>query len=241
MEEPISEIDPIQPDPLLKPGAFIDPNPSSNGKKSSKRKSTSTVDSAALDTSQPSDQKNGVTSNGKKSSSTVDPDSASVDASQPSDQKGEIPATPRPDWLPSGWTFVERVRASGASAGSRDKYYVDPVTQRRFRSKKEVLYFIETGMMKKKKNDSDADATPGTDSAATPKRKKFETKAKDSLKNFNFDDVPAKVKWELTDIYEGTWRPLSNGVDRVPESSKQEWSAAFTYLTLQNAGRATFI
>lgn len=137
MEEPISEIDPIQPDPLLKPGAFIDPNPSSNGKKSSKRKSTSTVDSAALDTSQPSDQKNGVTSNGKKSSSTVDPDSASVDASQPSDQKGEIPATPRPDWLPSGWTFVERVRASGASAGSRDKVFKDLILNFK------IFYFLK--------------------------------------------------------------------------------------------------
>jgi len=70
----------------------------------------------------------------------------------------------------------------------------------------------------------------------TLKKKKSEMNAKDMVKCFNFDDVPAKVKWELTDVYEGTWRPLLNGVDRVPESTEQEWFAAFTYLTLQNSG-----
>lgn len=74
--------------------------------------------------------------------------------------------------------------------------------------------------------------------SATPKRKKSEPKVKVSLKNFNFDDIPAKVKWVLTDIYEGSWRPLTNGVDRVPESAKQEWTAAYTYLTIQNGGKA---
>ncbi|KAL2898984.1 Methyl-CpG-binding domain-containing protein 5 [Bienertia sinuspersici] len=116
------------------------------------------------------------------------------------------------------------------------QYYLELATQRRFRSKKEVLYYLETGSTKKRKNaDSDADTTPTTESAAG-KKKKSEGKAKKSLKNFNFDDVPAKVKWVLSDIYEGTWRPLMNGADRVAESAKQEWTAAFTFLTLQNDG-----
>ncbi|CAM6124670.1 unnamed protein product [Calypogeia fissa] len=46
-----------------------------------------------------------------------------------------------PPWLPEGWTAVLRTRESG----SKDKYYVDPVSQRRFRSKTEVNYFLQTG------------------------------------------------------------------------------------------------
>ncbi|KAL3696374.1 hypothetical protein R1sor_010450 [Riccia sorocarpa] len=46
-----------------------------------------------------------------------------------------------PAWLPEGWTAVLRTRESG----SKDKYYVDPVSQRRFRSKTEVNYYLQTG------------------------------------------------------------------------------------------------
>ncbi|KAK9727242.1 hypothetical protein RND81_05G267800 [Saponaria officinalis] len=203
--------DPVQPDPLLKPGAFIDPTPASNGNGTPKPRPN------ALAASQPSDQKPGS--------------SGPIDVTDHAN---------RPDWLPSGWVFKETLRTSGASAGSKDKYFIDP-TGRRFRSKKEVFNFIETGATPKKRRGTDSDATttditPRVESE-TPKRKKVEAKAKVSMKNFNFDDVPDKVKWEMTDVYEGTWRPLINGVERVPESSKQEWTAAFTYLTLQNGSR----
>lgn len=202
-EEELQNMDHVATDPLLKPGAFIDPNPSLNG-------------------------------NSKPESSSDRPETP-----QPSHLKGgsDPPLGDRPDWLPPGWTFVERVRSSGASAGSRDKYFMDPVTNRRFRSKKEVLLYLETGTVAfKKKKNSDTDGTPQS-SGPTPKRKKSEPEVKDITKYFNFDGVPAKVKWELSDVYEGSWRPLINGVDRVPESTKQDWVAAFTYLTLQNGGR----
>ncbi|XP_074289950.1 methyl-CpG-binding domain-containing protein 5-like [Silene latifolia] len=209
--------DSIQSDPLLQAGAFIDPTPTptSNGNGTKKLKTE-----AVETTPQGSDQKSGL-------SSSAGP----VDVT---DQAN------RPDWLPPGWLFKETLRTSGASAGSKDKYFIDPASNRRFRSKKEVFQYLETGTtpkQKRKNADSDAENTQGAlQVTETPnKRKKSEAKAKVSMKNFNFDEVPDKVKWDLIDVFEGTWRPLINGVERVPESSKQEWTAAFTYLTLQNA------
>ncbi|KAH9627525.1 hypothetical protein KSS87_016239 [Heliosperma pusillum] len=219
MDDP-NNFDPVQTDPLLQAGAFIDPTPTetptSNGNGTKKQKTD------AVETSpQPSDQKSG------SSSASAGP----VDVTDPAN---------RPDWLPSEWLFRETLRTSGASAGSKDKYFIDPATNRRFRSKKEVFQYLETGTtpkQKRKNADSDAENTQvALQVTETPnKRKKSEAKAKVSMKNFNFDEVPDKVKWDLIDVFEGTWRPLINGVERVPESSKQEWTAAFTYLTLQNA------
>ncbi|KAK8536144.1 hypothetical protein V6N13_009522 [Hibiscus sabdariffa] len=45
----------------------------------------------------------------------------------------------------------DRVRSSGATAGLVDKYYVDPSSGRKFRSRKEVLYYLETGTSQPKK------------------------------------------------------------------------------------------
>lgn len=44
-----------------------------------------------------------------------------------------------PDWLPKGWLTEVRIRETG----HKDKYYNDPVTLRHFRSRKEVLNFLE--------------------------------------------------------------------------------------------------
>ncbi|XP_021716146.1 methyl-CpG-binding domain-containing protein 6-like [Chenopodium quinoa] len=215
----------FEPDPLLQSGAFIDPNPiSSNGV------IPPTVDPVAVESPAqiPDEKGGGATSNGSKKKSGKK--TAAGDESQPSD----CTIVPNPDWLSSDWVVQERVRNSGASKGSRDKYYIEKATKVRLRSKKEVLNYIQTGSSTKRKNKTDdANGSPVPDSA-TPKRKKAESKAKVSWKNFNFHDAPAKVKWVLSDIYEGTWRPLTNSVERVPESAKQEWSAAFTYLSLPN-------
>ncbi|KAJ7533701.1 hypothetical protein O6H91_13G060500 [Diphasiastrum complanatum] len=50
-----------------------------------------------------------------------------------------------PDWLPDGWTTEIRIRELGNTAGTKDKYYVDPSNGRRFRSKKEVMEYLQTG------------------------------------------------------------------------------------------------
>ncbi|KAF3566696.1 hypothetical protein DY000_02017931, partial [Brassica cretica] len=62
------------------------------------------------------------------------------------------------NWLPPGWRVEDKVRTSGATAGSVDKvcislllrfYYYEPITGRKFRSRTEVLYYLEHGTSKK--------------------------------------------------------------------------------------------
>eukprot|EP00250_Pteridium_aquilinum_P003204 c13523_g1_i1 orf=1312-3105(-) len=52
-----------------------------------------------------------------------------------------------PDWLPKGWITELKTRSTGGSAGSKDKYYYDPVSNRRCRSQKEVFSLLETGKL----------------------------------------------------------------------------------------------
>ncbi|XP_052187548.1 methyl-CpG-binding domain-containing protein 6-like isoform X4 [Diospyros lotus] len=62
-----------------------------------------------------------------------------------------------PSWLPDGWQVLTKVRANGATAGLTDKYYVDPLSGFRFRSKKEVEYYLQTGTKRKKASVTDSD------------------------------------------------------------------------------------
>lgn len=131
----------------------------------------------------------------------------------------------------------DRVRSSGATAGTKDRYYFDPVSSRKFRSKKEVLYFLETGSRKKSKKQaesSDADATP-MDSSGEQKQN-ASTSTKGSALNFNFSSVPEKVQWVLADSSGESWNAFI-GDKQVPESSKRDWLAAFTFLASRDRGR----
>lgn len=84
-----------------------------------------------------------------------------------------------------GWRTEIRYRESGATAGSKDKYYVEEATGYRFRSKPEVKKYIETGKKPKPKSkllgsvkDEASAAPPSTNSLifktpdlnATPQR-----------------------------------------------------------------------
>ncbi|GMH12277.1 hypothetical protein Nepgr_014118 [Nepenthes gracilis] len=155
-----------------------------------------------------------------------------------SEPAGDPSLSDVPDWLPQGWRVESRARSSGASAGTKDKYYVDPILNCRFRLTKEVLFFLETGQKKRRTANSNGD-TLSANNSRSQKQKKFGSKVAALVENFNFEDVPAKVKWAMTDVLEGSWRPLLGGVKRVAETAKQEWAAAFTYLSLQNGGGAT--
>ncbi|XP_004294545.1 PREDICTED: methyl-CpG-binding domain-containing protein 5-like [Fragaria vesca subsp. vesca] len=135
------------------------------------------------------------------------------------------------DWLPAGWRVEYKVRSSGATAGSTDRYYHDPVSGRRFRSKKEVLHFLETGTPKKNTN---SDKTT-VESSASKRQRKSSTKPSPAV-NFDFFDVPAKVEWVLTDSSQWTWTPFI-GDQKVPESTAKEWATAFTVFTSSNSGR----
>ncbi|KAK8637569.1 hypothetical protein V6N13_136045 [Hibiscus sabdariffa] len=79
-------------------------------------------------------------------------------------------------WLPPGWLIEDRVRSSGATAGLVDRYYFEPSSGRRFRSKKEVLYFLETGSPPpKRKKGSEGSSSEGLSTGNSPgnKKKKF--------------------------------------------------------------------
>ncbi|KAJ8558435.1 hypothetical protein K7X08_005201 [Anisodus acutangulus] len=137
----------------------------------------------------------------------------------------------RPSWLPESWKFETKVRASGATAGTVDRYYYEPVSGRKFRSKNEVLYFLETGG-KRKKGTPGGDATlllqPSETTPSSKKQKKSGSKAK-KITSFYFDSAnpPQSVCWVQTDSSADTWAPSCNG-SMVPGSRKQEWDAVFS-------------
>ncbi|CAA0841323.1 Methyl-CpG-binding domain-containing protein 5 [Striga hermonthica] len=85
----------------------------------------------------------------------------------------------RPSWLPEGWEMSLRVRASGNSAGFIDRYYIEPTGQRKFRSKNEVLHFLETGSKKKKRPTSATAAAPSESPAKQNKSGKRGKKSGD--------------------------------------------------------------
>ncbi|NP_001316316.1 methyl-CpG-binding domain-containing protein 5 [Solanum lycopersicum] len=136
----------------------------------------------------------------------------------------------RPTWLPESWRFEAKVRTSGATAGTVDRYYYEPVTGSKFRSKTEVLYFLETGGKRKKAitgtTGSGTDATP-SETPPIKKQKKSISKTK-KVTSFYFDsgNPPQSVCWVQTDTSADTWTPSCNG-SVVPGTRKQEWDAVF--------------
>ncbi|GAB2235032.1 hypothetical protein Droror1_Dr00004309 [Drosera rotundifolia] len=142
----------LPPDPLLKPGAFIEPETRP----------------------EPDDDDAPVAAEPL----SVNRPSTLVHYSDPG-ENGDA-AVDVPDWLPIGWLMESRVRVSGASAGHRDKYYVHEESGRRCRSKKEVMSFLETGQTKKRVADS-AGGTPAENGSSGKKPRKSATKGHGSL------------------------------------------------------------
>ncbi|KAF8397486.1 hypothetical protein HHK36_016403 [Tetracentron sinense] len=144
-----------------------------------------------------------------------------------------------PDWLPQGWRMEEKVRSSGATAGSKDRYFYDPISGRQFRSKKEVLCFMETGTSgrykRKTKKNSDANVmSPGRSEGHKQKGSGSKRKGpRSNALNFDYINPPAKVEWVLTDSAEGSWTPFISD-KRVPESSQREWAAAYSSITCKS-------
>ncbi|KAK3169182.1 hypothetical protein Dsin_000040 [Dipteronia sinensis] len=131
-----------------------------------------------------------------------------------------------PSWLPPGWQMDSKVRTSGASAGAVDKYYIDTVSGYRFRSKKEVLNFIEFGTKHTKKKDK-YDAS--TESPGNTKSNTSDGEGGILTKNFNFSDAPKSIEWVLSsnnyDNSEDTLTPYI-GCDKVPDYVSQDWTKA---------------
>ena len=68
------------------------------------------------------------------------------------------------------------------------------------------------------------------------KQKKSAMKAKTSPLKFDFSNVPEKVQWVLTDFSKGSWAPFT-GDKKVPQTTVQEWEAAFTAFSSKNNGQ----
>ncbi|KAJ8770972.1 hypothetical protein K2173_022873 [Erythroxylum novogranatense] len=146
-------------------------------------------------------------------------------------KKSSDTSSDQSSWLPPGWIVEDRVRTSGVTAGMVDKYYFDPVSGRKFRSKKEVQIYLETGTTRKKKKgieNSDGDINPLESSSQ--KRKLIE---------FDYANPPYSVSWVITDADEDTWTPFIKG-KRVPEHEKQSWDVEFASLISRGQGNRRF-
>ncbi|KAL0533664.1 hypothetical protein IC582_027705 [Cucumis melo] len=222
----------LPPDPLLSAGSFIDSSSSSATATPISTVPSPTLPSRDLDRTP---RKTPQTSSTRRSPLRPDPlnsfngdssPSKKVSASNSASSKSAL--SERPNWLPPGWVVEDRVRSSGATAGTVDKYYFDPVSNRRFRSKIEVLYFLETGTLRKRKKSLDGNPS-STDGSDEPKGKKSSSNAKSAPLNFDFFNVPEKVEWVLTDPSQDAWTPFIDN-EKVPESTKCEWVGAFQLL-----------
>ncbi|KAF9599290.1 hypothetical protein IFM89_036588 [Coptis chinensis] len=121
-----------------------------------------------------------------------------------------------PDWLPPDWKVVTRTRPNGKSAGTKDTYYYEPIKNRQFRSKREVLEYIA-----------------GKTSARSHKKSKNneETASSLSMKSsqpikVDLDSPPEKVKWVLGNSSGISWMPFI-GDEWVPEHIKLGWAEMF--------------
>ncbi|KAE8678913.1 Detected protein of confused Function [Hibiscus syriacus] len=205
-------------DPLLKHGAFIDANGQSQSPNLTKIRSGSIPNGAQPDTPEP----------------------APVNSSSSADPKAKRRVVAPESWLPPGWLIEDRVRSSGATAGLVDKYYVEPSSGRKFRSKKEVLYFLETGSTPyKRKKGSDASSSEGLSTGNSLGNKQNKPDKKPKPLNFDFVNVPEKVDWLLTDACADYWTAVL-GNEPVPESTRQDWAAAFLSLIASKSSQAMF-
>ncbi|XP_011624096.1 uncharacterized protein LOC18436098 isoform X1 [Amborella trichopoda] len=137
----------------------------------------------------------------------------------------DLSAVSSPDWLPAGWITEIKVRANGLTAGTKDKYFYDPVSKRKFRSKKEVFSFLETGKLGryKPKPKSDVAEAQSSEKETNPpssskvQRNKLGSSSPKKKGKFDFVNRPSSVKWVLE--AEGQWLAFIDGQE-LPESSE---------------------
>lgn len=211
--------DVILPDPLLESGSFIDAD-----------------QNEAEPETPPNHQQQPIAEEEQGSGSGIaaepisvaPPTDGSAGPTRPSIKRNLEEMAKRPSWLPDTWTIDLRVRSSGATAGTIDRYYRNPAGKK-FRSKNEVMNFLETGS-KKTKKPNDAEATPSK-SPGNKKQKKSSSKRKKSeALKFDFENPPTAVSWICTNAPEETWTARVDN-KRVAESRQREWAAAFEHAT----------
>ncbi|KAL2511040.1 Methyl-CpG-binding domain-containing protein 5 [Abeliophyllum distichum] len=118
------------------------------------------------------------------------------------------------------------------------EYYRDP-SGKKFRSKNEVMHYLETGNKLKRKPNSDAEATTPSESPGSKKQKKSSSKRKKSEAiKFDFLNPPTAVSWTCTNAPQETWTARVDN-KRVPESRQREWAAAFQQVTEPKGNEGT--
>ncbi|KAL1558251.1 Methyl-CpG-binding domain protein 5 [Salvia divinorum] len=167
--------EPSPADPLLDTGAYID-DPCRNN----------TATAAAAELPQPLPEfAPGVVIAAEPISMYV-PEEAAPEQPKPRTARRRDPEemSKRPSWLPEDWKIELKRRNSGATVGLYDRYYCEPTGQYRFRSKVEVLRFLETGSTPtKRKATSESETTTTTAAAAAPlKSPASQTKKKPAAK-----------------------------------------------------------
>ncbi|KAH7429856.1 hypothetical protein KP509_09G068700 [Ceratopteris richardii] len=169
-----------------------------------------------------------------------------VTAQKPDGKLLSLPARveiiPSPDWLPEGWITELKTRSGGTKAGSKDKYYVDPVSKRRFRSRNEVTTYLGKGKASSSDNPeknpvekfSSSNASPSVpcESARRMKDKKASIPAsslpaaKDKVVNSACSTLPvSKRKGTGTPFSSAIYTPLSSST--VPGTSGNLFVAPF--------------
>lgn len=121
-----------------------------------------------------------------------------------------------PDWLPKGWFTELKTRGGGSSAGTKDKYYYDPVTQRRFRSKIEVLSYLETGVIGRYRPKGKSEGQVGQ----VGRKRKASAAFYQYAATFDNSFRPTKVRWVLNDT-DGSWIPFVNEENSVDFNRKE--------------------
>ncbi|XXG82156.1 hypothetical protein AAC387_Pa10g0160 [Persea americana] len=86
------------------------------------------------------------------------------------------------------WAMEVCIRSSRKIVGVRDQYYYDPMSHHHFRSKKDVEYFLFTGMIRR--------YTPKSKKPATHKHQQSELR-------FDFKNHPTKVSLVFSNFSEG--------------------------------------
>lgn len=146
-----------------------------------------------------------------------------------------------PDWLPKGWITELRTRETGVSAGTTDKYFFDPVSDHRFRSKKDVFKFLQTGNINRlgsKRKTEDHDGKTSAEKKSSPGHEAAgnANTPVSSLSSQNFSGLqntagvgvskrPTKVRWVLNSS-EGSWVPFI-GEEEMNESNLKEEDLIF--------------
>ncbi|KAI5666837.1 hypothetical protein M9H77_16690 [Catharanthus roseus] len=212
--------DQLPVDPLLESGTFIDA-----GQNGSVDKLTNLESKSA-----PAESGTATAAAGEDSvAADVTP------SSQRQRKKLQNELVERPNWLPGDWNMEVKVRTSGATAGSTDRYYISPSGQR-LRSKNEVIHYLETGTKLKRKLKT-VDGASASDNSSGGKQKKSKEDLKNfaPLGNFDFNNPPHSVDYVATD--DGDFNASVNN-KVLSESEQAQWDKVFWHVTQLDSSRS---